>query len=316
MKSKTIIAVLTIVIIMTAAANLALKEIKSQLNSTLQNQLQAILFTTNEALTNWEGLHIEALKHYIHIIEIDHPILKFAQSKALNGETLAQHPSQQQIQDALMPAMQEGNYQGFFIISKDYINLASTRGSNLAQKSLISEALLTRALNGETLLTLPIKSDIPLPDAEGQLQDEQPTMFILGPIREHHQDGAIIAILAFRIAPAEAYAHIASLGRVVKGGETYLFDPQGKMLNETPFTTELHQTGLLPKGTSSILNLEIRDPGGNLMEGYKSPLFRHQQPYTKMAQSALSGQSGFDMSGYNNYLGIPVVGAWQWNTAT
>ncbi|MCF6282635.1 MAG: ATP-binding protein [Candidatus Polarisedimenticolaceae bacterium] len=313
MKSKITIVVLAIIIVMTAAANWALEEIKNQFSSSLKNQLQTILFSTNEALKNWEGLNVEALKHYIHIIEIDRLILKFAQSKVIGQEALAQHPLQQHIRDTLTPAMREGNYQGFFIISQDHINLASTRNSNLGQKSFISERLLTRALNGETLFTLPIKSDVPLPDAKGLLQDGQPTMFILGPLRDHRQNAAIIAILAFRIAPAEAYAYIANLGRVVKGGETYLFDPQGKILNETPFIAELHQTGLLPKGVSSILNLEIRDPGGNLMEGYKSPLFRHQQSYTKMAQSALSGQSGFDTVGYNNYRGIPVVGAWQWN---
>lgn len=314
-KRNLIFAMLSIVIIMMTTANWTLEAIKKQFHNSLQSQLQTILITTNEALNNWEGLNKETLKHYIHIMEISQLASKLIEDGDLTKEALAKHPLQQQIRNVLAPAIDDGDYQGFFVISKEHINLASTRDSNLGQRSLISSELLTRVLNGEILLSLPIKSDVPLPDAKGDLQDGQPTMFVLGPLREHNHtaNSQIIAILAFRIAPAQAYARIAQLGRLMESGETYLFNRQGRMLNESRFNEELYQTGLLAKGTSSILNLEIRDPGNNIKQGQQHTLPRDQQPLTKMAQSALAGESSFDIDGYNNYLGIPVVGAWQWN---
>lgn len=309
---KVTIATLSIVIFMAVAANWTLGEIKKQFHNSLQSQLQTILTTTHEALKNWEELNKEILKHYVHIIEIDKLALKLSKNSTLTGKALTKHPLQQQIRETLSHALERDGYQGFFVISPDYINLASTRDSNLGQKSLIPETLLAHAFSGDFLLSLPMKSDVPLPDAEGRLQDGQPTMFMLGPIREHSHktDSPVVAILAFRIAPAQDFAHIAHLGRLMKSGETYLFNKQGKMLNESRFIEELHQTGFLPEGRSSVLNLEIRDPG-NISN--KKGVHNSHRPFTKMAQSALKGDAGFDVEGYNNYRGIPVVGAWQWD---
>ncbi len=312
MIQKVSIATLSIIIFMAVAANWTLGEIKNQFHNNLQSQLQTILTITNEALKNWEGLNKEILKHYIHIIEIDKLALKLSENRASTGGGPLTPPLQPQVKEILSHALERSDYLSFSIISRDHINLSSTRDSRLGQKSLIPETLLARALNGDFLLSLPMKSDIPLPDAEGHLQDGQPTMFILGPIREHsHQtDSPIVAILAFRIAPAQDFTHIAHLGRLMKSGETYLFNRQGKMLNESRFKERLYQIGLLPEGSSSVLNLEIRDPGG---DPNNNKVDKRHRPFTKMAQSALKGEASFDIKGYNNYLGIPVVGAWQWN---
>src|SRR5262249_4102472 len=63
----------------------------------------------------------------------------------------------------------------------------------------------------------------------------------------------------------------------------------------------------------SILNVEVRDPGGNIIEGFTPATPRHQQPLTRAAQSAIQGHSGRDMKGYRDYRGASVIGAWLWD---
>src|SRR5262249_41546252 len=87
----------------------------------------------------------------------------------------------------------------------------------------------------------------------------------------------------------------------------------GRLLTESRFENELRSTQVIPPDANSVLNLEIRDPGGNLNQGFKPSLPRNQQPLTHMAQSAAAGNSGIDLQGYRDYRGVPVVGAWLWN---
>ena len=64
--------------------------------------------------------------------------------------------------------------------------------------------------------------------------------------------------------------------------------------------------------TKSVLSIEIRDPGVNMVAGHRPVLRRAQQPLTRMAADAVQGNSGYDVDGYNDYREVPVVGAWRW----
>jgi len=97
-------------------------------------------------------------------------------------------------------------------------------------------------------------------------------------------------------------------------GDTYAFDSNGRLLTESRFEDQLRTAGLIPSDSNSVLNLEIRDPGVNVNEGLKPSFPRNQQPLTRMAQSAVSGNAGLDLQGYRDYRGVPVVGAWLWDS--
>ena len=62
----------------------------------------------------------------------------------------------------------------------------------------------------------------------------------------------------------------------------------------------------------SSLNSQIRDPGGDLRAGHIPNLPLLARPLTRMAASAVTGESGSDIDGYPDYRGVPVVGAWTW----
>lgn len=102
-------------------------------------------------------------------------------------------------------------------------------------------------------------------------------------------------------------------GRAGSSGETYGVDGQGHMLTESRFAAQLRLAGLLsPTQASTVLSVEIRDPGVNLVLGERTGTLRSEQPLTRMAEALVRGESGVNVSGYRDYRGVPVVGAWRW----
>jgi len=136
-------------------------------------------------------------------------------------------------------------------------------------------------------------------------------MTFTAPIR--NQAGDVIAALALHADPRLDFTRTTNLARLEKTGETYAFDRQGRLLTESPFDEELRRAGILPSDADSVLNVEIRDPGGNIVEGYHSSTPQQRQPLTRMAQNAIEGNAGIDLRGYRDYRGVRVIGAWLWD---
>jgi|GEM_PF-3381631 signal transduction histidine kinase/DNA-binding response OmpR family regulator len=135
-------------------------------------------------------------------------------------------------------------------------------------------------------------------------------MFVGAPVRGKSDE--IIAVLTFRVDPGRDYGAILRRGRIGKSGESYVLDNSGLMISPSRFNDQLRSVGIIGKDESAILNIEVRDPGVNLIEtggGRSSGEF----PYTLMAESVLKGEAASNVSGYRDYRGVPVVGAWLWD---
>jgi serine/threonine protein kinase len=139
-----------------------------------------------------------------------------------------------------------------------------------------------------------------------------PTMFVCAPVRDANFQ--VIAALGLRIRPEREFTRILQLGQFGQSGETYAIDKAGLMVSGSRFDEALIMLGLLPDldDSNSILTISARDPGGNLEQGFRPKVRRGELPLTKAAAAAVSGTSGTDVEGYNDYRGVPVVGAWQW----
>ena len=150
-------------------------------------------------------------------------------------------------------------------------------------------------------------------------------MLFAAPIRRG--DGTVIAAVAKRVDPARDFSRVLQFSRVGETGETYAFNHETKLLSESRFDDDLRRIGLITKGRSGILNIEIRNPGGNMVEGYRSKVPRSRQPLNRMAVGALQLKTSLakkkmptehlaietDMTVYRDYRGVPVFGAWQWD---
>ena len=74
----------------------------------------------------------------------------------------------------------------------------------------------------------------------------------------------------------------------------------------------MRKIGLIKAGQKAILNISIRDPGGNMLKGFTPTVPRYHQPLTLMADQATKGRSGTNVAGYRDDRGVPVYGAWLW----
>lgn len=94
--------------------------------------------------------------------------------------------------------------------------------------------------------------------------------------------------------------------------ETYAFDAEGMMLSHSRFPDHLRRIGLLPAkpGVQALGRVRVCDPGDNLLTSSQS--IRGPLPLTRMATSAIAGESGSDWHGYRDYRGVEVVGTWRW----
>ena len=78
-------------------------------------------------------------------------------------------------------------------------------------------------------------------------------------------------------------------GRIGASGESYAFNRQGQLVSESRFDNDLREIGLVKPGKRGILNIDIRDPGGNMLEGYRPTLVGGELPLTLMAENATGG---------------------------
>ncbi len=208
---------------------------------------------------------------------------------------------------------------GFFIVNKEGVNIAALESDQVNQHNLVQAIrpdLLRQAFLGNSVFVSPFH-------AEGEsrfnrLADYSPlNMFIAAPIRD--LDGSVLAVLLQRLNPAGRLSTILEKGRLGQSGESYLVTRQGEMITESRFDQQLKSIGLLPK--ESLGNLMLKDPGGNLLQGFKPEKTRDQLPFTEavedlMAQAIFNDIYGKEVSsnveGYRDYRGVVVYGAWRW----
>ncbi|MBT3367371.1 MAG: response regulator [Nitrospina sp.] len=201
----------------------------------------------------------------------------------------------------------------FVIFDRDGLEVGSLLDAPVGQNILKDKSdFFSRSLEGDTLVSLPFKGEVDLPDVHGVSRSDWPTMFVSTPVL--NSDGVVIAVLSFRIRPETQFSEILRISRFGESGETYAFSSKGLMLTDSRFNQQLREIGLIDREpwSQSILNIHIKDPQGNLTQGFKSTLPRKNWPLTKMAASATLGGSDIETNPYNDYRGVPVIGAWAW----
>lgn len=291
----------------------ALSNVKSKVQEDIRDSLQTVVQTTLEAMNIWAKDQINELSGFAadrRIVELTSAQLDYYHT----GGELLKSPALRQLRSVFSEIQHQSNHIGFFIIASDGTNIGSMRDSNLGQINLIQmnrPDLMSRVFAGESLMIPPMISDVALQDAANiRGSDLPPTMFFASPIR--NSNGEVIAALTERFEPHGDFSRINLLGRLGETGETYSFDKQGRLLSESRFFNDLTSIGLVQPHEQSILSIELRDPGGNLLQGHKASS-ESEKPLTRMALSATAGHTDFDINGYRDYRGVPVVGAWIWD---
>ncbi|WDE01099.1 response regulator [Thalassomonas actiniarum] len=292
----------------------ALDNVRGKIEEQVRDSLETVVTTSQEAMNIWATDQINGLQELAASPEL----LSYVSNQLSfirRGNRQAAVMVAEKLQLLFTGLQAKGNYTGFFVIAEDGTNLGAMQVSDFGQVNLISRQrpeLLQRVFQGEALLVPPIISDVVSAGVANVAgHDYPPTMFFLAPVKD--SNGKVIAALAERFNPHGEFARIHYLGRMGTSGETYSFDSQGQLLSKSRFEANLLKNGLLQENTQSILSIEIRDPGGDLIQGFEPVLPVKARPLTRMAKSAIAGETGSDIRSYRDYRGIKVMGAWLWD---
>ena len=294
--------------------------IRRELNRTVTEQtaarLLAILDANVAALRVWleaQESAVSVLGHSERVRGLAGELERLHTEEGAGAERLLAAPEQIELRRVLDPMLAETDHVGYVIHGQHGVVLAASRNETVGQRlSAEAMAYLAPVMIGQPVLVPPFLPSISLPDRDMGLRDGLPTMAVAGPVRDDL--GRIVASLVLIIRPEADFTRLLGVARMGQSDETYAFDAQGVMVSHSRFDEQLRHLGLLPEdpALASQLRLEIRDPGGDLTRGFEPAIERRQQPLTRMAASAVSGQSGVDVDGYRDYRGVEVVGAWTW----
>jgi len=269
----------------------------------LNNSLTTVMNTTSKAAVNWMDDREDEAQIWANLPAV-RQVCQDLQSVQPTQDTLLSVLSESGLSTQLNPLLSGPRYEGYLLMSVDGTILASDQAAEVGSESSdqIPISFLSQTMSG------PRYSGVSLPQ---QLPNSEAAMFAMAAVRD--LDGNSLCALALRIDPEKEFTEILQRGRMGESGESYAFNAAGQLISESRFDDDLHQIGLIPEGERGILNVEIRDPGGNLVEGFESNIPREQQPLTFMANEAIAGRLGEDLDGYNDYRGVPVIGAWTWD---
>jgi serine/threonine protein kinase len=292
------------------------ERVEGTTRATMIIQLQAILDADVAALKVWlnaQQSNVQTAVSTERVANLCREIIELAGKPDTSPPELARSPQAIELASALAPWMKAQECVDFIVANRELRIVASGQDDLVGKSNLPRYAeFLTTALGGKPTVSRPFPSIVMLHDDRGELRSNVPTMFAAAPLRNDAND--IVGVLAFRLRPERDFTRILNVAHFGDSGETYAFDPHGLLLSQSRFDDDLKRLGLIPDrdDSHSILNLQIKDPGVDLMAGERPGVRRQEQPLTRMAADATAGHSDVDVDGYRDYRGVLSIAAWTW----
>jgi PAS domain S-box-containing protein len=303
------------IVISLSVGGFGIWSVEKQMKENLATQLKLVLSANIESLRIWsEGTKLDAqvLANQPEIHQSLISLLEIAQSDAINSDVLRYSVELSWLRKNLGMACKTYGFVGFVILDNTAMEVGALMDQPIGTRELVNHSdFYYRTLQGDTVISEPFPGEIDLPDEKGVYSSKLPTMFASTPIR--NDSGEIMGVLAFRLRPEKEFSHILSISRFGETGETYAFNENGVLVSNSRFDQQLISMGLLEPEQKSIFNIQVRDPGRNLTLKKMRPGENFSTwPLTIMADQAIQMKDGTQVDGYNDYRGVPVVGAWTW----
>jgi hypothetical protein len=281
------------------------------------SQLTTLLNADVEALHAWthdQAAIARALAHSKPVRAAAGEFLALADRPDAPAKALLQSPAQAEIRAQMEPFLKNFGYQDFLLISPA-MRILACKNDALIHEKLDGDklAFAQKVLAGPASVSRPFRSPSLLPDAQGKLRSGLPSMIAGAPVTD--DTGKPVAVLALRIAPEQQFTKILQTARFGYSGETYAFSETGLLLSQSRFDDDLKRLGLLPDipDAQSILTVEARDPGVDMMAGGRPAKSRAELPLTKLVGTAVANKdAGVLIEPYGDYRGVPSIGAYHW----
>jgi serine/threonine protein kinase len=293
------------------------RSIENTMKANLASQLQTLLNTESAMLETWlqvQESNATTLAADQRIRDDVYKLLEASETTALEKPSLVDSPLRASLTKSLMPSLSAHHYEGFIVLDRSRRVLASDQRELVDREYEPSQItrVFDRVIDGETTVTVPYPSQGAIRNDSGGARIGVPTMFVLAPVR----DAAFqtVAVLGLRIRPDRDFTRVLQIGRIGETGETYAFDRDGQLVSNSRFDEELILLGLIPdrEDARSILNIQLRNPGGDMTKGFRPAKRRSELPFTPMVEAAVAGQPGVNVEDATDYRGVPVTAAWTW----
>ena len=284
----------------------------------VSEDLQTILEIDIAALEFWveqERANVISWAEEDNLCELTQALQELALRAPGLPEKLQMAPEQARLRELLEPLLDTDDYMGFAIINTAGLILATAAGdeqiigqhltpqgqAGLASVFTQEGSLITPFWRGQYIESASLQEDVTLMGISATVADSA--------------SRPLAALLLF-VPPEKDFTRILSIARMGESGDTYAFDAGGRMLSDTRHLESLKTTGILPDAPTvrAVLRIELRDPGGNLLKGYRTDAPMAGWPLTRLVAAALSDDSRFHvlLDRYRDYRGVPVVGAARW----
>ncbi len=291
--------------------------VQKEIKNNISGQLQAILSANVESLRIWmEDIKrdTEVLASQPEIREKIISLIAMARHKDVAANVLKQTRDFKWLRENLGNACKKYGFIEFVVLDPTGYQVGALFDPVVGQRKLIERSdFFYRSLQGDTVVSHPFPGEIDLPDSEGVLKPNRPTMFASTPIRNNAGD--TVGVLAFRVRPEVDFSHMLEVSRFGETGESYAFNDEGFLLTRSRFFDKVKELKLIPEesDTTAILNIQLRNPHKQLNgKGVSSKNKDFLLGLTQMATNAIQGKSGVNVDGYSGYRGKQVVGAWTW----
>jgi two-component system, sensor histidine kinase and response regulator len=226
----------------------------------------------------------------------------------LNG-----HLALNQLRQYLSPWIDVHHWKDFIVFAPDGTSIASMSDSNVGISLPVVRMpdLLNTLFMGGTELVLPYRSPM---NSSGSIDErgvEETTMLITAPV--YDRQNSVMAVLAIRFDPSEDMSFITQIAQPGETGDNYLFNKQGFLLTTVRFDETLRKHGVIKPTEPTTLSVRVADPGVDMSNGQIPVQARQEMPLTLMAKEATEGNDGVNLTGYRDYRGVKVIGAWLWD---
>ncbi|WP_176787839.1 PAS-domain containing protein [Roseospirillum parvum] len=302
---------LSVLVAVVVGMNLiALSESRTRTRAEINQKLQVVLNGSVDQVLSWANRHkteLQQIARDADLVSLTGVVVR-SKAPASTLDTL--------VRDHIM-ASERYDHPDYFLITPQR-TLIGDQGDAGALET--HAGLIDQAFAGETVFLPPSPIQRPLAAGGAGL-----VMYFATPILDSR--GRPLAVLAERLSPSTHLTEALRHGRVGASGETYAVSAQQIMVSQGRFANQLVDVGLLSAGGSSV-GLPIRDPGANLIAGGSASGPPEDWPPTTMMRDALrlrtegkdraaGGQDvafsyPTNLTGYRDYRGVPVVGAWTW----
>ncbi len=309
-RRNTLIAIL-VALVAAVTAVWAFMNVQTTVKEARRNFLANVLATQTEMVKGWIAERQADARQWAHDPDVAALVAGLAGRHRLPAASAESRRLQAEFRTRLAPALEDRNLAVTNIVGEDGVLIASMIPEYVGRR--LAPAYwqqLQPAYRGESVFIGPVFEHERLEGA-GIAHADTALVWTAAPVRD--AEGRIVAVLCLGRHASARFAGMLEITRPGGTGEAYAFDAAGRMVSGSRFEERLRSLGLLAAGQPSLGRVMLRVPERE--QGIRSGV---SNPTRLMAEAQRAGASeqgdrqGILLEPYANYLGEPVIGAWQW----